>query len=115
MERGECVLVLSQPESFCRCLSFMGNRIVSGDFDGIVHFWEITFDQDNKCVLHHANQSDYLTFAEQSRGEELSQVGVSHGSRGLHSDERLQNHFRVQVKHCHVLRRKQIVFEGINL
>ena len=56
------------------------------------------------CItLHHANQSDYLTFAEQSRGEELSQVGVSHGSRGLHSDERLQNYIRVQVKHCHVL------------
>ena len=51
MERGECVLVLSQAESFCRCLSFIGNRIVSGDFDGIVHFWEITQDQNNKYVL----------------------------------------------------------------
>lgn len=48
MERGECVLVLGEAESFCRCLSFIGNRIVSGDFDGLVHFWEITFDQDNK-------------------------------------------------------------------
>ena len=51
MERGECVLVLRQAESFCRCLSFIGNRIVSGDFDGIVHFWEITQDKDNKYVL----------------------------------------------------------------
>lgn len=119
MERGECVLVFSQPESFCRCLSFMGNRIVSGDFDGIVHFWEITFDQDNKCVLHHANHSDNPTSDEQGRGEELPQVGVSHWARGLHSDERLQNHIRIQVRHCHVLLfmnfNQNLIFEGINL
>ena len=50
-------------------------------------------------VLHHA---DHLTSYEQGRGEELPQVGVSHWARGLHSDERLQNHIRIQVKHCHV-------------
>lgn len=51
VERGECLLVLSQADSFCRCIQFCGSRIVSGDFDGIVHFWEITFTPDNKIEL----------------------------------------------------------------
>ena len=65
IERGECVLILHNSDSFCRCVAFHGNidqnykkenkrnslpgnRIVSGDFDGIVHFWEIAFNQAEK-------------------------------------------------------------------
>ena len=64
IERGECVLILHNSDSFCRCVAFHGNidqsytakikyslpgnRIVSGDFDGIVHFWEIAFNQTEK-------------------------------------------------------------------
>ena len=55
------------------------------------------------------NQSE-LTFDDQGWSEELPQVGVSHRSRGLHSDERLQNHFRIQVKHLLVNKYCRIVF-----
>ena len=48
LERGQCVIVLSNSDSFCRCVAFTGNRIVAGDFDGIVHFWEIAFSPDDK-------------------------------------------------------------------
>ena len=48
LERGRCVIVLSNSDSFCRCVAFTGNRIVAGDFDGIVHFWEIAFSPDDK-------------------------------------------------------------------
>ena len=64
IERGECVLILHNSDSFCRCVAFHGNidqsytakikyslpgnRIVSGDFDGIVNFWEIAFNQTEK-------------------------------------------------------------------
>lgn len=41
-------MIFNNSDSFCRCIAFSGNRIVSGDFDGIVHFWEIGYDLDNK-------------------------------------------------------------------
>ena len=48
VDQGQCLLVLGNSDSFCRCISFTGNRIVSGDFDGIVHFWEIGYNADSK-------------------------------------------------------------------
>ena len=50
-----------------------------------------------------------LTFDDQGWSEELPQVGVSHRSRSLHSDERLQNHLRIQVKHFLVNKYRRIV------
>ena len=83
IERGECVLILHNSDSFCRCVAFHGNidqsytakikyslpgnRIVSGDFDGIVHFWEITFTlpasvvEDGPQVQQYFGDSDSQT------------------------------------------------------
>ena len=62
------------------------------------------------------NQSE-LNSDDQGWSEELPQVGMSHRSRGLHSDERLQNHFRIQVRKFSRVKKFSIIMFilGINL
>jgi len=54
VEQGTCLKEFKEPQSFCRCVAFHGNRIVSGDFGGNVHFWDISFSPTGKlCVDNH--------------------------------------------------------------
>jgi len=51
IELGTCLKEFKEPLSFCRCVAFHGMRIVTGDFGGNVHFWDISFSATGKvCV-----------------------------------------------------------------
>jgi len=43
VEAGTSLLTFSDPENFVRCVALHGQRIVSGDFGGEVHLWDLKF------------------------------------------------------------------------
>ena len=38
---GEKISVFTEPNHLLRCIGFSGNTIISGDFGGHLHFWQI--------------------------------------------------------------------------
>ena len=38
---GNRITVFNEPSHLLRCIGFSGNTVVSGDFGGYLHFWEI--------------------------------------------------------------------------
>ena len=38
---GNRIVVFNEPSHLLRCIGFSGNTVVSGDFGGYLHFWEI--------------------------------------------------------------------------
>jgi len=55
---GECLMTFNDHENFVRCIAFNGQRIVSGDFGGFLHSWDLAFCPHGSVkVLNHRSWS----------------------------------------------------------
>jgi len=50
LAEGVCLKELMEPIDFCRCIGFLGSRLVAGDFGGNVHLWDFVFVGEERKV-----------------------------------------------------------------